>query len=172
MSWKGSYLASGFREGHPWEGHDKGNLEKELDLTTQSRNCIFTLLGHLGIFQASLKYASEAPPVAQWVKGFGIAPTARIQSLAQELPYAKGVALKKKKSSGCALMFISFFLFSSYSLFLPPASPLTATCWFSASDSIPVCYAYSLFWFCFFNSMYKRTCTIFLFLWLVRFVAK
>ena len=36
--------------------------------------------------------------LVQWVKGFGVtAAEACIQSLAQELPYAMGVAIKKKK---------------------------------------------------------------------------
>ena len=36
------------------------------------------------------------PGPVQWVKGSGVATAvARIQSLAQELPYAKGAAIKK-----------------------------------------------------------------------------
>ena len=38
------------------------------------------------------------PGQSQWVKGSGVAiPVAWIQSLALELPYAMGTALKKKK---------------------------------------------------------------------------
>ena len=39
------------------------------------------------------------PGPGQWVKGSGIAaPAAQIQSLAQELPYAAGAAIKKEKA--------------------------------------------------------------------------
>ena len=41
---------------------------------------------------------SSIPSPAQWVKGSGItASAAWIQSLAWELPYAMGVAIKRKK---------------------------------------------------------------------------
>ena len=39
---------------------------------------------------------ASIPGPVQWVKGSGVATAvARIQSLAQELPYAKGAAIKK-----------------------------------------------------------------------------
>ena len=44
--------------------------------------------------------AGLIPSPAQWVKGSGVAQVtsaARIQSLAQELPYATSEAIKKKK---------------------------------------------------------------------------
>ena len=44
------------------------------------------------------------PSLAQWVKGPNIAAAAaRIQSLAGELPYAVGVAIKKKKDQNFIL---------------------------------------------------------------------
>ena len=50
--------------------------------------------------------AGSIPGLAQWVKGSGIAAlageatsVAQIQSLAQELPYATGAAIKRKKKS-------------------------------------------------------------------------
>ena len=42
--------------------------------------------------------AGSITSLVHWVKGSGIAAaTAQIHSLAQELPYATGVAIKKKK---------------------------------------------------------------------------
>ena len=48
-----------------------------------------------------------SPGLAQWVKGSGVATAvARIQSLAQELPYAVSVAIKKSY----VLLIITFSL--------------------------------------------------------------
>ena len=51
------------------------------------------------------------PSLAQWVKGAGVAAAtvwvaavAPIQSLAWELPYAEGVAIKKNNKKFCALI--------------------------------------------------------------------
>ena len=47
------------------------------------------------------------PPAQQWIKGSGVATaatqvtaSAQIQSLTLELPYAAGIAIKKKKKNG------------------------------------------------------------------------
>ena len=37
------------------------------------------------------------PVLAQWVKGAGIDASCSVNSLSRELPYAEGVALKRKK---------------------------------------------------------------------------
>ena len=39
------------------------------------------------------------PTGVQWIKGSGVTTGAHIQSLAWELPYAQGTALKKEKEN-------------------------------------------------------------------------
>ena len=65
------------------------------------------------------------PSLAQWVKGLGVA-AARIQSLAQEVPYALGEVLKRKKKKNihflaCALRPVRPLLFGCHSLCEHPA---------------------------------------------------
>jgi len=53
------------------------------------------------------------PSLAQWIKGSGVAAAVnQIQSLAQELPCATGVATRKKKKGWWALLLLLPFLFS------------------------------------------------------------
>ena len=57
--------------------------------------------------------ADPIPGSAQWIKGSGVAAAAtQSQSLAQELPCAAGVAIKRKKEKGRNNR-VTFLLFSN-----------------------------------------------------------